>query len=49
MIEPIGDLIIVERMEKETKTKGGIYLPLPNQKSLGKIISVGKGVLNIHS
>jgi len=49
MIKPVGDLIIIERLEKETRTKGGIYLPLPNQKSLGKIISVGKGILNIHS
>jgi len=43
---PIGDLIIVERLESKNQTKSGIILPIPNQKSLGKVISVGKGILN---
>lgn len=49
MIKPIGDLIIVERLEKEVRTKGGIYLPLPNQKSIGIVIGVGRGILNKHN
>jgi chaperonin GroES len=49
MINPIGDLIIVERLEKETRTKGGIYLPLPNQKSLGRVTGVGRGIFNKHN
>lgn len=45
-IEPVGDLILVQRLDKEVVSEGGIYLPLPNQKSLGVVQSVGRGVLN---
>lgn len=42
---PIGDKIIVERLEAEDKTKGGIYLPesAKEKPKQGKIIAVGPG------
>lgn len=45
-IKPIGDLIVVKRVKSETETKGGILLPLPNQKSLGEVLAIGKGIFN---
>lgn len=45
-IRPVGDLIIVKRLEKETVSKGGIILPNANQKSLGVVVAVGDGILN---
>ena len=46
-LKPIGDKIIVERMEPETKTKGGIVLPeaAKEKPKEGKIIAVGQGKL----
>jgi len=45
-IEPVGDLLLVKRMDKEVVTEGGIYLPMPNQKSYGVVQSMGRGVFN---
>lgn len=44
-LKPLGDKIIVERLEAEDKTKGGIYLPesAKEKPKQGKIISVGPG------
>jgi len=44
-LEPLGDKIIVERLEAEEKTKGGIYLPesAKEKPKQGKIIAVGPG------
>lgn len=44
-IKPLNDRILVQRLEAEAKTEGGIILPdtakeKPNQ---GKVIAVGKG------
>ena len=46
-LKPIGDKIIVERIEAETKTKGGIVLPdaAKEKPKEGKIIAVGEGKL----
>ena len=44
-IRPLGDKILVERLEAEAKTKGGIILP-DNAKEKpreGRIVSVGDG------
>lgn len=45
---PLGDRILVEKYEPETKSKGGIHLP---EKALGKVleakvIAVGEGARN---
>lgn len=46
-IRPLGDKILVEVLEAEEKTKGGIILPdtAKEEKSEGKIIAVGSGKL----
>lgn len=44
-IKPLGDKILVEVLESEEKTKGGIILPdtAKEEKTEGKIIAVGGG------
>lgn len=44
-IKPLGDKILVEVLESEEKTKGGIILPdtAKEEKTEGKIIAVGAG------
>jgi chaperonin GroES len=47
-IEPLGDNVLVERVEAETKTKGGIVLPesAKEKPREGIVIAVGEGRLN---
>jgi len=45
-IKPIGDLIIVKRLDQDVKSDGGLILPFPNQKSIAIVQAVGKGLLN---
>ena len=42
---PLGDRILVQRMEAEARTKGGIVLPdtAKEKPKEGKVISVGPG------
>ena len=44
-IKPLGDKVLVEVLEAEEKTKGGIILPdtAKEEKTEGKIIAVGAG------
>ena len=44
-IRPLADKILVQRLEAETKTAGGIVLPdtAKEKPQRGKIISVGEG------
>ncbi len=44
-IRPLADKVLVQRLEAETKTTGGIVLPYSAQEKpqRGKIISVGDG------
>jgi len=44
-LRPLGDKIIVKRLEAETKTKSGIVLPdsAKEKPKRGKIVSVGDG------
>ena len=44
-IKPLGDKILVEVLEAEERTKGGIILPdtAKEEKTEGKVISVGPG------
>jgi chaperonin GroES len=44
-IRPLADKVLVQRLEAETKTAGGIVLPdsAKEKPQRGKIVSVGKG------
>ncbi|MBI2167515.1 MAG: co-chaperone GroES [Candidatus Omnitrophica bacterium] len=44
-IKPLGDKVLVEVLEAEEKTKGGIILPdtAKEEKTEGKVIAVGTG------
>ncbi len=44
-IKPLGDKLLVEVLEAEEKTKGGIILPdtAKEEKTEGKVVSVGPG------
>jgi chaperonin GroES len=44
-VEPIGDKIVVKRLDPEEKTAGGIVLPDSAQESpcQGRVLSVGDG------
>ena len=46
-ITPIGDKILLKRLEAEAKTKGGIVLPetAKEKPKEGKIVAVGEGRL----
>lgn len=46
-IRPLADKVIVERIEAESKTAGGIVLPdsAKEKPQRGKVISVGEGKL----
>jgi len=46
-IRPLGDRVLVERLEAESKTAGGIVLPdtAKEKPQKGKVISVGDGKL----
>ncbi|HEY3398096.1 MAG TPA: co-chaperone GroES [Armatimonadota bacterium] len=45
MIKPLGDRVLVEPLEPEAKSAGGIYLPEAAQEAPreGKVIAVGPG------
>ena len=44
-IKPLGDKVLVEVLEAEEKTKGGIILPdtAKEEKTEGKVVAVGTG------
>ena len=44
-IRPLGDKVLVERVEAESKTAGGIVLPdtAKEKPQRGKVVSVGEG------
>jgi chaperonin GroES len=46
-IKPIGDKILIKRLEAEEKTKGGIVLPetAKEKPKEGKVVAVGEGKL----
>ena len=47
-IRPLHDRVIVQRLEEEEKTKGGIIIPdtAKEKPQEGKVIAVGKGKVN---
>ncbi len=44
-IRPLADRVLIQRLEAETKTAGGIVLPdtAKEKPQQGKVVSVGKG------
>ncbi len=47
-MRPLGDRIVVERVEEEEKTKGGIIIPdtAKEKPQEAKVVAVGNGILN---
>ena len=47
-LRPLQDRILVQRVEEETQTKGGIIIPdtAKEKPAEGKVIAVGNGKLN---
>ncbi|MEZ4527907.1 MAG: co-chaperone GroES [Desulfobacterales bacterium] len=47
-LRPLQDRILVQRMEEETKTKGGIIIPdtAKEKPAEGKVVAVGNGKIN---
>ena len=47
-IQPLGDRVLVEPLEAEDKTSGGIIIPdtAKEKQQRGKVIAVGKGHVN---
>ena len=45
MLKPLADRVVIERLEEEAKTKGGIVLPdtAKEKPQKGKVIAVGEG------
>jgi len=45
VIKPLGDRVVVKRIEEEPKTKGGIVLPdtAKEKPQKGRVIAVGSG------
>jgi chaperonin GroES len=44
-LRPLQDRVLVKRIEEETKTAGGIFIPdtAKEKPQMGQIVSVGKG------
>ncbi|MBF0530386.1 MAG: co-chaperone GroES [Deltaproteobacteria bacterium] len=44
-IRPLNDRVVVQRLEEEEKTKGGIIIPdtAKEKPQQGKVVAVGKG------
>lgn len=47
-IQPLGDRVVVKPLEKEEKTKGGIFLPdtAKEKPQEGKVVAVGPGKMS---
>ena len=47
-LRPLGDRVLVKRVEEETKTKGGIIIPdsATEKPTKGKVVAVGNGARN---
>lgn len=45
MLKPLGDRVLVKRLESEEKTAGGLYIPdtAKEKPSSGEVIAVGPG------
>jgi chaperonin GroES len=47
-VRPLNDRVLVKRLEEETKTAGGLYIPdsAKEKPTRGKVIAVGNGRAN---
>lgn len=47
-VRPLRDRLIVKRLDEETKTAGGLYIPdsAKEKPQQGRVIAVGKGKVN---
>ena len=47
-IQPLGDRVLVEPLEAEDKTSGGIIIPdtAKEKQQRGKVVAIGKGRVN---
>jgi chaperonin GroES len=47
-VRPLNDRVLVKRLEEETKTAGGIFIPdsAKEKPTRGRVIAVGNGKLN---
>jgi len=47
-IKPLRNRLIVQRLEEQSKTAGGLYIPdsAKEKPQQGKVIAVGKGKIN---
>jgi chaperonin GroES len=47
-VRPLNDRVLVKRLEEETKTAGGLYIPdsAKEKPTRGRVIAVGNGKLN---
>lgn len=47
-VKPLQDRVLVERLDEETKTAGGIIIPDNNKEkpAQGKVVAVGSGYRN---
>ena len=47
-LQPLGDRVVIEREESQSKTAGGIVLPdsAKDKPARGRVVSVGDGKLN---
>ena len=50
-LRPLQDRIIVKRVEEETKTAGGLFIPetAKEKPQRGQVIAVGDGKVNVRS
>ena len=48
MLKPIGNKVIIEKIEQEQKTEGGIIIPdnAKEKPNNGKVVAVGDGSFN---
>lgn len=47
-VRPLNDRVLVKRLEEETKTAGGLFIPdsAKEKPTRGRVIAVGNGKLN---
>ena len=47
-LKPLGDRVIIKKLEAEEKTKSGIVLPssAKEQPNMAEVIAIGDGILN---
>jgi chaperonin GroES len=47
-VRPLNDRVLVKRLEEETKTAGGLFIPdsAKEKPTRGRVIAVGSGKLN---